>query len=261
MALPNNVVFGKHQKHNLIGACALIGGSKQHLLFITRESNEIDVIELQSWEYLKTIKNTTLPIAKNNYIGSHCLVSINNSKNNNEFCFMARGETLLIRYDEEHKEFSYRQISAPLASFQFYTNYAYAYWNRRMFIFGGVDAKRDKPMDSIWILDIHKKDTIWKKSELKMPSAIGDATAVLSESDSSAHIIGGNDDKGKDQSTHYVMNLLTLQDIETIAKYWIRTQEKELTKGWIGEFNKIIANYINIYNSGYRRKRKRLESI
>ena len=121
---------------------------------------------------------------------------------------MSRGETLLIRYDEINKEFSY-EIFSFQSSFKKYNNYAYACWNhRQIFIFGGYDNNMKKPVDRIWMLDIKEKEKIWKECEFKMPFAIRGAVAVVSESDSSIHVIGGDNDKGENLSTHYIMKLV-----------------------------------------------------
>jgi len=242
--LPNNFKFGEKQKLYLLGARALIGGSKQHLLFITYRPKNIDVIDLNSFEYLTdNLKNNILPVSNGN-VDFHCFVSLNLSKKKNgnglnEFLLMSKGETLIIRCDEISKEFSY-QI---LPFFKNCHSYAYACWNhKQIFIFGGY--VNGNGMDGIWKLDIKKKEKTWEKCDFKIPFAIQDSVAVVSESDSSIHVIGGINDNGERQSTHYVMKLLTIEEIAMIAEYWMR-QEKKSKKGWIIEFDEMIEEYIN----------------
>src|SRR3569623_1268613 len=82
--LPNNFKFGEKQEKELIGARALIGGSKQHLLFITYHPNKIDVLDLKSFEYLDNLKHHTLPISEKNQVYWHCFVSVEGSNKKNK---------------------------------------------------------------------------------------------------------------------------------------------------------------------------------
>ncbi|ETO33473.1 hypothetical protein RFI_03629 [Reticulomyxa filosa] len=71
----NNPIIIGRGKDNYIGARALIGGSNNHLLFITYVRNNISVFDLNIFQF---IKHDIVPINKN-YIQFHCFVS--NSKN------------------------------------------------------------------------------------------------------------------------------------------------------------------------------------
>ena len=132
----------------------------------------IDVIDLRSFEYLENLKNNTLPVSENNQVWYHCFVPKEVKENENEFVLMSFGETLLIRYDEKNKEFSYQTLSF-LSSLRYCTSYAFVYWNHRIFIFGGYNIEQEKCIDSIWIYNIKEKS--WKEYHSKMPFAISSA--------------------------------------------------------------------------------------
>ena len=191
----------------MVGARALIGGSRHHLLFITRSSNNIDVIDLQSFEYLENIKNNILPVSDDNEVWYHCFVKndVNKKKKEknerDEFILMSNGETLLIEYDEIKNEFFYQQLSSFHSPFKGLKEYAFAYWKHCIFIFGGYDNNQYERIDSIWKFDMKEKN--WKECNIKIPIAIDSAVAVVRENDSLIHTIGGYNDKKLD--THYVM--------------------------------------------------------
>ena len=131
------------------------------------------------------------------------------------------GETLLIRYDENNKEFYYQTLSF-ISSLRDCYGHAFAYWNHCIFIFGGYSQKKKQVLNSIWKFDIKKeKSCCWEKCELKMPFEIYGAVAVVSKSDSSIHVIGGMNGKSEYQSTHYVMS---------VVKQYIFLREKKINK-------------------------------
>ena len=57
------------------------------------------------------------------------------------------------------------------------------------------------------MLDLRKKEKIWRECDFKTPSALNGAVATVCKSDSSVHIIGGYKE-GKLSSIHYVMKLV-----------------------------------------------------
>ena len=61
-------------------------------------------------------------------------------------------------------------------------------------------------MDDIWKFDMKEKN--WKKCGIKMPFPISCGAAVVNESDSTIHVIGGYDSKYQRQSTHYMIKLV-----------------------------------------------------
>ncbi|ETO12225.1 hypothetical protein RFI_25152 [Reticulomyxa filosa] len=68
----HSIIIGRYKDYRI--ARAVIGGSNNHLLFITYPSDNISVFDLNIFQF---IKHSKLPT--NSYIGHHCLVS--NSKN------------------------------------------------------------------------------------------------------------------------------------------------------------------------------------
>ena len=63
-------------------------------------------------------------------------------------------------------------------------------------------------MNNIWKFDMKEKN--WKECNIKIPIIINGAAAVVNESDSSIHIIGGANGSGvRDRvDTHYVLYIV-----------------------------------------------------
>jgi len=76
------------------------------------------------------------------------------------------------------------------------------YSNGNIFLFGGYDVTN---RDEIYMYNIKKK--MWLQCYFKMPFPIHSSAAVISKYDSSIHIIGGANDKGESQTTHYVTQM------------------------------------------------------
>ncbi|ETO34208.1 hypothetical protein RFI_02885 [Reticulomyxa filosa] len=91
------------------GVRAVIGGSKNHLLFITYFKKGISVYDLSTYQF---IKHETLPT--DNLIYYHCFVSKsgNGQKNKkiNEMLLFCQKTGLSIEYDEDNNTFQFHKL-------------------------------------------------------------------------------------------------------------------------------------------------------
>ncbi|ETO05529.1 hypothetical protein RFI_31866 [Reticulomyxa filosa] len=186
-----------------IGARAVIGGSNNHLLFITHLYREISVFNLSKFKF---IKHNFLPTY--NYIEYHCFVSnsengqgqekIKTNKKNYQMLLFCKKAGLSIEYDEDKNTFQFHQLSVydDIASL---FKYAYVRINDAILFFGGCNASScnaSKLMHKYLI-----RENKWMPFQKALPDPLFDCAAILSE-DNNIHIIGGNIDTSVTVSTH-----------------------------------------------------------
>ncbi|ETO33259.1 hypothetical protein RFI_03849 [Reticulomyxa filosa] len=219
------IIIGK-DNDDCVGVRAVIGGTNNHLLFITHRSKKISVFDLNT---LKFIKHDTLPT--NDHIWYHCFVSTSengqgqgmmktNQQNNKMLLFCAK-TGLSIEYDEDNNNFKFHQLSVckDIAPFKYY-------------------AMCVSMMSSCSLVD----------GMVLLVLML--CVAILSEENDRIHIIGGQNDT-ETTLTHmrtnvnkfnYVKNNKQSKDkIKLIIEYWIRNLKIKL--GWIDDFDTIITKY------------------
>ncbi|ETN97254.1 hypothetical protein RFI_40277, partial [Reticulomyxa filosa] len=125
------------------GARAVIGGSNNHLLFITHRRCCISVFDLSTFQF---IKHDTLSITDPCF---HCFVlrSENgqemmreNEKKDNEMLLFCEKAGLSIEYNEDNNTFKFYQIPVCRDIVPFYSH-AYVYVNDVILFFGGNGYK------------------------------------------------------------------------------------------------------------------------
>ncbi|ETO35242.1 hypothetical protein RFI_01820 [Reticulomyxa filosa] len=228
------IIIGKYNGH-YHGARAVIGGSNNHLLFITYLENNISVFDLNTFQF---IKHDILPTI--DYINYHCFVSNSENgqvqeivKTNEEknkhiyqmllFCF----ETgLSIEYDEDNNTFQFNEL--PVCNdIESFFRYAYVCVNDKIFFFGGIG-------NFVYSKSVHVysiRESKWITFQNTLPSPLFGCVAIFSEEDNDIHIIGGRDDK----------ETTSKNEIKLIVQYWTRTLQIKF--GWISYFDKIIMKY------------------
>ncbi|ETO36583.1 hypothetical protein RFI_00479 [Reticulomyxa filosa] len=241
----NPIIIGHHCDYR--GARAVIGGSNNHLLFITYYKNNISVFDLNTFQSIKHSRLST------NFIRDHCFVSnpengkwqeMVKTNKQNQMMLFCNCTGLSIEYDEDNTTFQFHELPVcdDIASLN---RYAYVCINNAILFFGG------------WSFDgvsksVHKyliRENKWMTFENNLPSPLENCVAVLNEEDNDIHIIGGRDDKNTILSTHMKAKLriwdvsqLSKNEITSIIEYWIRILKIKL--GWIDDFDKIIMKYI-----------------
>ncbi|ETO08750.1 hypothetical protein RFI_28636 [Reticulomyxa filosa] len=205
------IIIGRDEYHNYQGVRAVIGGSNNHLLFITCYSNNISVFNLNTFQF---IKHDTLPTDDD--IFYHCFVSNLENEQGQEMTKTNKGENkqnyqmllfckktgLSIKYDEDNNAFQFHQlpVCSDIASF---FCYAYVCINDIILFFGGWNSKYG--FDSVILKSVQKysiRDNKWTAFQKTLPSSLYHSVAILNEEDNHIHIIGGNDDENTTISTH-----------------------------------------------------------
>ncbi|ETO31209.1 hypothetical protein RFI_05912 [Reticulomyxa filosa] len=245
------VPFTDNQNHpiiigdndNYVGVRAVIGGSNNHLLFITYWEKNISVFNLNTFQ---VINDDTLPIDP--YIYYHCFVS--NSENEQEKNKEKIYEMLLfyedirlsIEYDEDNNNFQFYELTVcddiePLH------NYAYVCISDTIFFFGGNCYNNRSKSVYKYLIRENKLMTF----ENTLPSPLEYCAAILNEEDNNIHIIGGIDNEGK-ELTHMKTKVriwdasqLSKNEIKFIIQHWIGNLMIKL--GWIDDFDRIIFKY------------------
>ncbi|ETO32859.1 WD-40 repeat protein [Reticulomyxa filosa] len=197
---------------NYFGARAVIGGSDNHLLFITHYNN-ISVFDLSTFEL---IENYTLPTDNNIYY--HCFVLSPENKENNKLILFCRHTGLSIEYDEDRGFFQYDQLPVCDDIAKLY-HYAYVRTNDAILFFGGWDGY-EVVSDLVYKYSIRKKTWTTFEDTLRIP--MNDCFVVLNEVSNYIHIIGGK--------------------IKLAIQHGIRVLKIKV--GWANDLNKIIIKYV-----------------
>ncbi|ETO24080.1 hypothetical protein RFI_13077, partial [Reticulomyxa filosa] len=232
---------------NYCGIRAVIGGSKNHLLFLTRYPNNIDVFDLNTYQF---IKYDTLPT--DNYSYYHCFVSnLENAqdiitkvgKRKSEMLLFCKKTGLSIEYDEDSNTFQFQKLSVcdEIAPFR---NYACICVNDVILFFGGWDSQISNTVVSKSIYKYSIRENKWTTFPGMLPSLLYDSAAILSEDNTYVHIIGGWN--GKAFLPIHMKTKVSewLSEDETKKERVLKKEETEKKKE--NETSKIIAkNKVN----------------
>ncbi|ETO05497.1 WD repeat-containing protein, partial [Reticulomyxa filosa] len=253
------VPFTDNQNHPIIigrnqdpyqGLRAVIGGSNNHLLFITYFKKDISVFNLNTFQF---IKHDTLPT--DNLIYYHCLVSKSENgqknKNKNEMLLFCQKTGLSIEYDEDNNTFQFHKLTV-CDNIALFFKYAYVCINDVILFFGGDCWKGGEYIVSKLVHKYSIQENEWTTFENTLPSPLCHCVAILSEDNNHIHIIGGKNDKDNTVLTHMKTKVcvwdasqLSTSEMKFITQYWIRILKIKL--GWINDFNKIVINYVKGY--------------
>ncbi|ETO33124.1 hypothetical protein RFI_03983 [Reticulomyxa filosa] len=234
-----------------IGVHALIGGSNNHLLFITYLVNNISVFDLNTFQF---IKHDKLPTG---YIKDNCFVSksengqemmrTNKEKNNKiyEMLLFCKNTGLSIEYDEDNNTFKSYPISVCDDIAPFY-HYAYARINDIILFFGGWSDIKRFASKSVYKYSIQEKK--WMAFQNALPSALYNCIAIPNEENTYIHIIGGGYDENSALAIHMKTKVrvwdplqLSKSEIKFVIQYWIRTSKIKLV--WVYDLDKFIFKY------------------
>ncbi|ETO09069.1 hypothetical protein RFI_28321 [Reticulomyxa filosa] len=215
------VLIGR-DKENHRGARGVIGGSNNHLLFITHFGENIDVFNLNTFQY---IKRDTLPVI--DCINYHCFILKTTNKlgymkrrmKKNEMLLFQNKTGLSIEYDEDNNTFQCNDLPVcdDIASF---SDYAYVYINDTILFFGGWNGGNGS--DKIISNAIHKysiKEKTWTTFEHTLPIPSYYCSGILSEDNTYIHIIGGsNGDGGITTHLRTKVNIWTMNGLDKKEK-------------------------------------------
>ncbi|ETO07552.1 hypothetical protein RFI_29840 [Reticulomyxa filosa] len=224
------VCIGKDES-DYNGVRAIVGGSKNHLLFITYPPKKIDVFNLKTYRY---VTQNTLPIDE--WIWHHCFVSktdndleiMPKNKNKNEMLLFCKDAGLSIEYNENNNKFRFQNIRV-CSTIRSLNQYAYLCVNDVILFFGGHGGT-----DTGYSKAIHKysiKENKWIRIQHDLPTRLGRCVGVLSMDKTHVHIIGGGNDAKDAISCHMRINVSEFMKEETvIEKQWI-AEEKRIEEG------------------------------
>ncbi|ETO27444.1 hypothetical protein RFI_09686 [Reticulomyxa filosa] len=179
----NNPIQIGIREDNYIGARSLIGGSNNHLLFITYPPKDIAVFNLNNFQ---CIKRSTLPIE--NWIGYHCFIL---GRQKNEMLLFCKKTGLSIEYNEDTNAFQFHHLSVcnHIANLG---DYAYVRINDNDVLFFGGEITMGWGRTN----EVHRYsigENKWIAFRYIMPVQLSSCTAVLAEDSTCVHIIGGHD--------------------------------------------------------------------
>ncbi|ETO15614.1 hypothetical protein RFI_21750 [Reticulomyxa filosa] len=104
---PREVILNGHNmanvKRDLCGAQAVVGGPKSNLLFITRKPKALDVINLDTFEYLEDVKDLSSPLSYHSF-DHHSMVLLDS----NRFLLICEEDILWCEFNEQTKTFAYQ---------------------------------------------------------------------------------------------------------------------------------------------------------
>ncbi|ETO29002.1 hypothetical protein RFI_08123 [Reticulomyxa filosa] len=210
------------------GARALIGGSNNHLLFISHYPMSIAVFDLNTFQF---IKRDILPISKDNWIRYHCFASkstswpsiINDNKRIYEMLLFYKNSGLLIGYDEGNNAFTFHDMRV-CTTIRSVVSYGYTCINDFILLFGGDDDSKPGFSNQVYKYSMSEKQ--WMKFEQTLPISLSDCTAVLSNDGTYVHILGGFDGEKK-LSIHIKTKVNKWMNETEIEKQWIIHEEEK----------------------------------
>ncbi|ETO05006.1 hypothetical protein RFI_32390 [Reticulomyxa filosa] len=228
----NERVYIRSSKGSYLGARAVIGGSNNNLLFITYYPKDIDVYNLDTFQY---INFNTLPMNDSDSISHHCFVA----KSKNEQILFYKKTGLLINYDETNSTFKFQKMRV-CTSIKDSFSYGFIHIDDFIFFFGG---RRD--FEHGGSNEIHKysvTENKWIKLEYTLPIELADCNTILSEDNKYVHIIGGTSE-GRVLATH----------MKTRIEEWIKS------KGTNMEEQETIEEEEKIEKEEYEKRKKEEE--
>ncbi|ETO20341.1 Kelch motif family protein [Reticulomyxa filosa] len=198
---------------SFIGVRSLIGGSDNHLLFITYCPNNISVLDLNALQY---VYQGTLPI--DTKIASHCFVLKNwdessVEKRTTEMLLFCQDSGLAIEYDEISKIPKYRRLRV-CPEVRSLIHYAYLCVKDYILFFGGYDGN----MHTRKIYRYSIKEDTWIKFDCSMPFPCTSCVALLDSDGTYLYLLGGST-----ESRH----------VKTEVKKWLKDQLNENEKQWV----------------------------
>ncbi|ETO33912.1 WD-40 repeat-containing protein, partial [Reticulomyxa filosa] len=244
----NSVIIGSNYD-NYTGVRAVIGGSNNHLLFITCFPCSISVFDLNTFKF---IKHDTLPT--DNWIKFHCFVlksengqMIKTNEQNYQMLLFCSKAGLSIEYNEDKNTFNFHKLPVcdNIASLN---EYAYVCINDAVLFFGGHNRGKKIISKALHKYSIQESAWVILKNTFSIP--LYNCFGILNESNTHMHIIGGNTSKDSVVSTHTKIDVNEWRDTSNLLKneiiiaiqYWVRILKIRL--GWINDFNRIIIKYI-----------------
>ncbi|ETO34860.1 hypothetical protein RFI_02230 [Reticulomyxa filosa] len=211
----NNIpIYIERDESDYEGMRIVIGGSNNHLLFITYIPKHIAVYDLNTFRYINRSGHCFVSRIENELITMET-----NNKQKNEMMLFCENTGLLIEYKEEINTFEFHKLNVCSTMRSLY-DYAYLCINNIILFFGGSESSAHVSNA------IHKysiKEKKWMKFEHALPIPLCGCVGILSDDYTYIHILGGHDD-----------NVQTTTHIKTNVNIWMN-EESKIEKQWIAE--------------------------
>ncbi|ETO15252.1 hypothetical protein RFI_22112 [Reticulomyxa filosa] len=234
--LPNRLDLNKgYVESRYVGA--VVSGSNNEFLFITRKPHTIDVVDLRSFTYLES--HIEEPLIKWNYLefDDHSVVPLNNQKK--QFVIVNEKKNWLIQFNEKSKRFSYNTL--PECFFlRRHHRFSCCRFHNQIFVVGGYSNESYKLTNQICVYNTD--EYYWSKCPLPMPRNLADCAVVANYNLFSLHVIGG---VGNLQShdSHFALIVLSERDIQQMIEYWWKHSGGKPSK-WVRDIGELIVQYL-----------------
>ncbi|ETO11858.1 WD-40 repeat-containing protein [Reticulomyxa filosa] len=173
----NSIILGEDNNCDYVGARAVIGGSNNHLLFISYHPNNIDIFDLNTFQYIKhDIFSTKYSIRCHNFF----LIS-----KKNEMLLFDERVGLSIQYDENNNNFKFNKIQL-CNNIKLSSCYGCVHLNNFILFFGGFYYNNIS--NEIYKYSITKNK--WTKLEQILSIRLCHCVALLNSDNTFIHIIG-----------------------------------------------------------------------
>ncbi|ETO28780.1 hypothetical protein RFI_08346 [Reticulomyxa filosa] len=240
-----NEWFPFMNRQNYTGVRAVIGGNDNHLLFITYYPKNIDVFDLNIFQYVNC---STLPIG--DYIQDHCFVlktedaltipmKTNVSKKMVEMLLFCKAIGLSIEYDEDKRIFKFNPLRVCSTIRPFYS-YAYACVNDIVLFFGGYGGADIGVSNTMYKYSMSENK--WTQFEQTLPIPLHGCVGIFNSDHTCVHIIGGIDDKKDITAAHAKINVNSwAKEMTKKELQWIQEEgEKEEIEQIKTEIEKMV---------------------
>ncbi|ETO28023.1 hypothetical protein RFI_09109 [Reticulomyxa filosa] len=228
--MDNNPVSIGRKQDNYEGVRAVIGGRKDNLLFISYRPKNIDVFDLDTFQY---ISQNLLPIDCNSDVYFHCFMlkpedpttirKTNAHEKKNGIVLFCENVGLLVEYNEDSNAFEMQKlrVCSTIRSFNFY---AYVRINSDILFFGGYGTELGISRS------VHKYSMIknkWIKFEHNLAIPLFGSIGILNDDNKHIHILGGRADKGYEVSTHMKADVMEWMKEKTeVEAQWSMEETK-----------------------------------
>ncbi|ETO20931.1 hypothetical protein RFI_16272 [Reticulomyxa filosa] len=231
---------------NMFDARGVIGGSKNHLLFVLHQPNQMVVFDLS--DSVKYVTKGDLPTTS--IMSGCCFVRTRPC----EMALLSNTEVLLIKFDERTCSFQFDSCAMhPLVRYTF--NYAYIYVKDLLVLFGGFDSFY---LNKVRVYSLKKRAC--EELTFKLPTSLDSSFAIINDDNTCVHLIGGFN--GVERSTqHYRIRLFHVVPIEKLFVFSYKNAKTEIEVtllmqswlrsikmhrfGWIKEFDAMIAQFLS----------------
>ncbi|ETO07696.1 hypothetical protein RFI_29695 [Reticulomyxa filosa] len=233
------------EEDDFAGMRAVIGGSQSHLLFITYYPKNIDVFDLNTFQY---VSRSTLPIHED-WIRYHCFVSTaahqyqyqyqhqhqqQQKYFNNEMVLFCKKTGLAIDF-EEHKH-TFQFCNLPICeTIAPYHHYSYVCVNDVILFFRAWEGELGSSDSTIATKFVHKFSLAkrkWTYFSCSLSLPLTECAGVLTADNTFVHVLGGRDGPNM-VLTHVrvsVNQVLDKDEVQTLLADYNVVKDSDVTK-------------------------------